>query len=269
MGATREGLGYQFGFLAQGDVVSSPVQRIVILGAASAIAETTGRIWAAEGARLILVGRDAARLESIAADLKTRGADDAKPWPLDCAKADAAAELTQMVEALGGLDLVLLAYGVLGQQAELEQDPRAVAALIETNFTSAAAWCLATRAVLAQQGAGALLVIGSVSGDRGRRSNFVYGATKGGLARLVEGIAHQLAPLGARAVLVKPGFVDTPMTVRFRNKGLLWAQPEQVARVIAAAARRGGPIVYAPHYWRFIMLIILHLPAFIFNRLNI
>jgi NAD(P)-dependent dehydrogenase (short-subunit alcohol dehydrogenase family) len=114
-----------------------------------------------------------------------------------------------------------------------------------------------------------LLVIGSVAGDRGRRSNFIYGATKGGLARLVEGMAHQLAPLGARAVLIKPGFVDTPMTASFSNKGLLWAQPEQVARVIAAAARRGGPIVYAPAYWRLIMLIIRHLPTFIFDRLNI
>jgi len=249
--------------------VSAKTQRIVILGAASAIAEATGRIWAAEHARMILVGRDAARLESIAADLETRGAERATPWPLDCANADAAEQLGKMAEALGGVDVLLLAYGVLGNEAELEQDPKAVATLIQTNFTSAVAWCLAARAILEKQGAGALLVIGSVAGDRGRRSNFIYGATKGGLARLVEGMAHQLAPLGARAVLIKPGFVDTPMTASFTNKGVLWAQPEQVARVIAAAARRGGPVVYAPAYWRLIMLIIRHLPAFIFNRLNI
>lgn len=249
--------------------MSGQAQRIVILGAGSAIAETTARIWAAEGARLILVGRDAARLENVAADLKTRGADGATPWPLDCANADAAAQLDKMVEALGGFDVLLLAYGAFGDQAELEHDPKAVAKLIQTNFTSAVAWCLAAGAILEKQGAGALLVIGSVAGDRGRRSNFIYGATKGGLARLVEGIAHNLAPLGARAVLVKPGFVDTPMTASFTKKGLLWAQPEQVARVIAAAARRGGPIVYAPAFWRLIMLIIRHLPTFIFNRLNI
>ena len=114
-----------------------------------------------------------------------------------------------------------------------------------------------------------LLVIGSVAGDRGRRSNFIYGACKGGLARLVEGIAHKLAPLGARAVIVKPGFVDTPMTASFEKKGLLWAKPEAVAEVIAKAAERGGPVVYAPAFWRWIMLVIRHLPTFVFAKLNI
>jgi decaprenylphospho-beta-D-erythro-pentofuranosid-2-ulose 2-reductase len=249
--------------------MSGRALRIVILGAASSIAEITARIWAAEGARFILVGRDEARLDDIATDLKARGADGATTWPLDCANADAASQLNKMVEALGGLDVLLLAYGALGDQAELEHDQNAVAKLIQTNFTSAVAWCLAARVVLANQGAGALLVIGSVAGDRGRRSNFIYGATKGGLARLVEGIAHNLAPLGARAVLVKPGFVDTPMTAKVEKKGLLWAQPEQVAPLIAAAARSGGPIIYVPTFWWFLMLIIRHLPTFIFNRLNV
>jgi decaprenylphospho-beta-D-erythro-pentofuranosid-2-ulose 2-reductase len=249
--------------------VSGTAQRIVILGAASSIAEMTARIWAAEGARFILVGRNAVRLEEIAADLKARGADGATAWPLDCANADAVSQLNDMVKTLGGLDVLLLAYGTLGDQAELEHDYDAVAKLIQTNFSSAVAWCLAARTILEEQRAGALLVIGSVAGDRGRRSNFVYGATKGGLGRLVEGIAHNLAPLGARAVLIKPGFVNTPMTTNIAKKGPLWAQPEQVAPLIAAAARRGGPIVYAPTFWRFIMLIIRHLPTFIFNRLNI
>jgi decaprenylphospho-beta-D-erythro-pentofuranosid-2-ulose 2-reductase len=249
--------------------MSGQAQRVVILGAGSAIAEATARIWAAEGARLILVGRDATRLENVAADLKTRGAVRATPWLLDCANADAIGELDKMVEALGGLDILLLAYGSLRDQAELENDPNAVAKLVQTNFTSAVAWCLATKAILEKQGVGVLLVIGSVAGDRGRKSNFIYGATKGGLARLVEGIAHKLAPLGARAVLIKPGFVDTPMTASFTKKGLLWSQPEQVARVIGVAARRGGPIVYAPAFWQLIMLIIRHLPTFFYNRLNI
>jgi NAD(P)-dependent dehydrogenase (short-subunit alcohol dehydrogenase family) len=249
--------------------MNNQTQRIVILGAASAIAEAAARIWAAEQARFVLVGRDAARLDAIAADLKARDAQDALAWPLDCASADAATELGKMVETLGGLDILLLAYGDLGDQAELERSPTAVAKLIQTNFTSAVGWCLAATAVLEKQRKGALLVIGSVAGDRGRRSNFVYGATKGGLARLVEGIAHKLAPLGARAVLIKPGFVDTPMTASFTKKGLLWSKPEQIAPLIAAAAKSGGPVVYAPHSWRLIMLIIRHLPTFIFNKLNI
>ena len=244
-------------------------KRIVILGATSAIAEATARIWAAQGAHLALVGRDMARLQSIAADLATRGAARAFPVELDCAKADAAAELVKMEEALGGLDIVLLAYGVLGEQARLEQDPLAVEALIAVNFTSATAWCMAAGAIFAKRRAGALLVIGSVAGDRGRRSNFVYGATKGGLARLVEGLSHKLAPLGARAVVIKPGFVDTPMTARIEKKGPLWATRDQVARTIAAAGERGGPVVYAPPFWAPIMIVIRHLPSFVFNKLDI
>jgi NAD(P)-dependent dehydrogenase (short-subunit alcohol dehydrogenase family) len=113
------------------------------------------------------------------------------------------------------------------------------------------------------------VVIGSVAGDRGRRSNFIYGAAKGGLARLVEGIAHKLAPTGARAVIVEPGFVDTPMTAHIARKGLLWAKPAQVAAVVVAAADKGGPVVYAPWFWRPIMLIIRLLPTAVFDRLNI
>ncbi len=209
--------------------------RIVILGATSAIAEATARLWAPGGARILLAGRNEARLNEIASDLKARGAAEAIDWPLDCASANASAELGKMVDRLGGLDILLLAYGVLGEQAELERDPAAAARLITTNFSSAAAWCLAATAVLEKQGAGTLLVIGSVAGDRGRRSNFIYGATKGGLALLVEGIAHKLAPLGARAVIIKPGFVDTPMTAAIANKGPLWAKPEAIAASIVRA----------------------------------
>jgi decaprenylphospho-beta-D-erythro-pentofuranosid-2-ulose 2-reductase len=247
----------------------SEAQKIVILGAASAIAEAAARIWASRGARLVLVGRDGERLAAIAADLVTRGAAQAVPLTLDCARADARARIDEMVETLGGLDVLLLAYGALGDQAELERDPLAAAELIATNFTSAVGWCLAATAVLERQRKGALVVIGSVAGDRGRKSNFIYGATKGGLARLVEGIAHKLAPTGARAVIVKPGFVDTPMTAHIARKGLLWAKPAQVAAVVVAAADKGGPVVYAPWFWRPIMLIIRHLPTAVFDKLNI
>lgn len=249
--------------------MTGAAKRIVILGAASAIAEAAARIWAAQGARLILVGRDSERLDMIAADLKARGAAEVIPWTLDYAAPGASAALGEMAGRLGGLDILLLAYGVLGDQAALERDPDAVARLIQINFTSAAAWCLAAASILEKQRAGALLVIGSVAGDRGRRSNFIYGATKGGLAKLVEGIAHKLAPLGARAVLIKPGFVDTPMTAAIEKKGLLWATPDQVGAIIAAASEKKAVTVYAPWFWQPIMLIIRNLPAIVFNKLNI
>jgi short-subunit dehydrogenase len=245
-------------------VTVSPKQ-IVILGATSAIAEATARIWAAEGARLTLVARAAARAETIAADLKIRGAD-ARVVALDCARADAEAELGKIISEIGRLDILLLAYGVLGDQQALEIAPAAAQEMIRTNFDSAALWCLAVAAILEKQRSGALIVIGSVAGDRGRRSNYLYGATKGGLALLVEGIAHRLAPLGARAVIIKPGFVDTPMTAAFDKKGPLWAKPEAVAAVIARSAEKGGPVVYAPAFWMAIMFAVRSLPWAIFRR---
>lgn len=241
-------------------------RRVAILGATSAIAEAAARIWAGQGARLALVGRNAERLEAIADDLKARGAAEAEVLIADCAEAEPTSELERIIQILGGLDVVLLAYGVLGDQAQLERDPGATADLLRTNFTSAAAWCQAVAAVLERQRSGALLVIGSVAGDRGRGSNYVYGASKAGLGALVEGIAHRLARTGARAVLIKPGFVDTPMTAGVARKGPLWARPEAVARTIVGSADRGGPVVYAPAFWRAIMLVVRNVPSAIFHK---
>ncbi len=244
-------------------------KRIVILGAASAMAEAAGRLWAAEGARLALVGRNADRLEAIAADLRARGAAAVEIEVADCASVDAAVTLDALAKRLGGLDVVLLAYGVLGDQSQLERDPAATADLLQTNFVSAAAWCLAAADCFERQRSGTLVVIGSVAGDRGRASNYVYGASKAGLAILVEGLAHRLAKSGARAVLIKPGFVDTPMTAHITKKGPLWAQPEALGRTIVKAADKGGPVVYAPFYWRGIMVVIRNVPAPIFHRTNL
>src|SRR5262249_10907583 len=158
----------------------------------------------------------------------------------------------------------------LGDQEASKGDVAMASANLAVNFTSAAFWALAAAGTLERQRHGSLVVLGSVAGDRGRRANFVYGAAKSGLATLVEGIAHRLGAAGPRAVIVKPGPVVTPMTEGFANrKGLLWATPETVAAIVRRAADRGGPVVYAPWFWRWIMLVIRLLPARIFHRLNI
>jgi decaprenylphospho-beta-D-erythro-pentofuranosid-2-ulose 2-reductase len=249
--------------------VTDASKRVVILGATSGIAEAAARIWAARGARFALVARNHEKLSAVAADLKARGAALTETIVADCADADAPATLKRIVEALGGIDIVLLAYALPGDQQACERAPEATAEVLRTNFTSAAAWCLAAASILEAQGSGALVVIGSVAGDRGRGSNYVYGASKAGLGALVEGIAHRLARSGARAVLIKPGFVDTPMTAAITTKGLLWAKPEAVASTIVAAAERGPPVVYAPWFWRGIMLIVRNTPAFVFHRTNL
>ena len=245
--------------------------KIIVLGATSAIAEATARLYAGEGAELLLVGRQGERLEAIAADLRLRGAARAEIAACDLAAAAAAMDsLAAFAATLGGVDHVLIAYGILGDQKASESDLAAAGANFAVNFTSAACWALAAAEMLERQGHGSLVVLGSVAGDRGRRANFVYGAAKSGLAALVEGIAHRFAASGPRAVVVKPGPVITPMTEGFADrKGLLWATPESVAAIVRRAADRGGPVIYAPWFWRWIMLIIRLLPVRVFNRLDI
>ena len=241
-------------------------ERIVVLGALSEIAEAACRLYAAEGARLFLVARDQARLEAVAADLEVRGAAEVEIESGDLTLLDPQQSIGRWGSALGGIDVILLAYGVLGDQARLEQDFGAAAALIDTNYRSAALWSLAAANQLQSAGQGSLLVIGSVAGDRGRQSNYLYGSTKAGLAVLVEGIAHRLCGTGAKAVLVKPGFVDTAMTAHIKDKGALWSSPEKVARLVKAAAAGEKPVVYAPGYWRLIMRVIRSIPVAIFHR---
>jgi len=245
--------------------------KVIILGATSAIAEATARLYAGEGAELLLIARQSERLETIATDLKLRGAARVETAVRDLTDSDSIAEaFADFVAALGGVDHVLLAYGVLGDQKTAERDLGEAQTKLRVNFTSAAGWALAAAEVLERQGHGSLVVLGSVGGDRGRRANIVYGAAKAGLAALVEGIAHRFAGKGPRAVIVKPGPVITPMTEGFANrKGLMWATPETVAAIVRRAADRGGPVVYAPWFWRWIMLVIRVLPAAVFNRLDI
>jgi len=241
--------------------------RIVILGALSAIAEATARRFAASGAALVLVARDEARLKELAADLMVRGATCAHIALCDlAAEPDPEGRMRTWSDLLGGVSVALIAYGVLGDQAASEKDLALTQQQIAVNFTSAALWAQAAANLLERQRGGTLLVIGSVAGDRGRASNYVYGAAKAGLATLTQGIAHRLTRSGARAVTIKPGFVDTPMTAGLAKGGPLWATPAQVADVIVRAAEKGGPVAYAPWFWRYILLIIRAVPAFLFHK---
>jgi short-subunit dehydrogenase len=222
---------------------------------------------------LLLAGRNSERLQEIAADLRARGASWCETEALDLAVAEnASTDFERIITTLGGVDYVLLFYGILGDQVRAERDPAHAQEILKVNFSSAAAWSLAAAELLEKQRHGSLVVVGSVAGDRGRQSNYVYGAAKAGLAVLIQGIAHRLALRtngGARAVLVKPGFVDTPMTAGLNKGGPLWATPQKVAKIIQKAAETGGPVVYAPWFWRFILLIIRLLPSPLFHKLRL
>jgi decaprenylphospho-beta-D-erythro-pentofuranosid-2-ulose 2-reductase len=241
------------------------MRRVVIFGATSAIAQATARLFAAEGARIFLVARNAERLEAVAADLRLRGAAEVHTTVADLTDmADHARLVEQARATLDGIESVLIAHGTLGDQAESERDPTAMLREMTTNFLSPASLLQALAPILAH---GTIAVIGSVAGDRGRQSNYVYGAAKGGLRVFTQGVRHRLASRGVDVVLVQPGFVDTPMTAAVAKGGPLWAKPERVARDIHRAMARGGPaILYTPWFWRWIMLIIRLVPDAIFRK---
>lgn len=244
-------------------------ERVIVLGALSAIGEEAARIHAESGARLVLVGRNEARLDALADDLRTRGASDCIEVAMDLAEApDKASAFADMAAQLDGkIDAVYLLYGVLGDQKRAEQEPGYARDSLTTNFLSAAEWCTAAANVLEKEDHGVLVVVSSVAGDRGRQSNYVYGAGKAGLTTLVEGIAHRLARGKARAVVAKLGFVDTPMTAHIEKKGVLWASPQAVAAKLVGVARKPSrPVVYIPWFWWLIMLIVRNVPVPLFHR---
>jgi len=241
---------------------------ILVLGAASAIAAAYCRRRAEGGASFVLVGRNRARLDAIAADLKGRGGSKAVAVEADLVDtADADQRFGEFCAALGQPDQVVLAYGVLGDQAKAEDDPEETRRIIDVNFTSAAVWLQMAAKHLSQDKPRVLVVIGSVAGDRGRRSNYVYGAAKAGLDAFAEGLAHRLHGSPLRVLTVKPGPTETPMTAGFSNRtGPMWAKPEQVAADIDKAVRSGARVVYTPRRWGLIMTAIRMAPRALFYR---
>ncbi len=242
---------------------------IWIVGATSAIAHAYARRRVGEGVRFVLLGRNAEHLSANAADLTARGGEAAIET-LDLAgDLDRDAVVTGLIERHGLPDEVLIAYGILGDQPRALTDLKHARDIIEFNFTSVALWVLAICARRNPQRALTLIVVGSVAGDRGRGSNFVYGAAKGGLDRFLEGLQHAFAGTPLHVVRVKPGFVDTPMTAEIKKGGPLWATPDRVAGDIVKAVNRRRTVVYTPWFWRLVMAIVRAMPAVIFNRVKI
>ncbi|MFO0146636.1 MAG: SDR family oxidoreductase [Betaproteobacteria bacterium] len=241
-------------------------QRVLIIGATSAIATAVARRYAAASARIYLVARRSAALAAAADDLRVRGASDVATAALDANDTVAhAAVVNAAWSQWGGVDRVLVAHGVLPDQAECERSVEAALASFDTNARSVLALLLPLATRLEAQASGSLAVISSPAGDRGRQSNYVYGAAKASVSVLAAGLRHRLAAKGVRVLTILPGFVDTPMTASFR-KGPLWASPEKVAADIHRAMEGGFGAVYTPWFWRWIMLIIRHVPERIFVR---
>ncbi|MCC6194124.1 MAG: SDR family NAD(P)-dependent oxidoreductase, partial [Burkholderiales bacterium] len=235
-------------------------QGIAIFGATSAIAQATARIFAAAGARLFLTGRQGERLAAIAADLRVRGASEVHVRIADFSAIDGWAALCASAkDALGTMDVALVAHGSLPDQEACERDEQALHDALEVNLSSHVQLLMALARILEEQERGCLVSIGSVAGDRGKRRNYVYGAAKAGVAAFAQGLMGRFARTPVHVLLVKPGFVDTPMTAGFA-KGLLWIRPDQAAAAIVRAIRRRRSTVYVPWFWRWIMAALKILP---------
>jgi short-subunit dehydrogenase len=246
----------------------------LILGASSAVARAFAREAAAHGAALLLAGRDMEDLERQAADLAIRHGVPATPLRFEARDlashagfvADCAARAG--TGAGDGLLNVFLAFGVMPDQTEADADPAIAAGMVEANFTGAASVLAALAPRLEAQRGGVVVALGSVAGDRGRKRNFLYGATKAALLVYLQGYAARLAASGVRVLCIKAGPVDTAMTWPLPKLPFM-ASPQGFARAAWARAEKGSGNAYLPLIWWPVMTIIRLLPTPIFNRLNI
>ncbi len=238
---------------------------LLVLGGTSDIGLATARRLVARGARrVVLAGRHAEALQ------------EAKQWfgpealvevvGFDADQTDRHGPLIERVFVGGDVDVVLLAFGLLGDQADAEEDPEMAVQLARTNYLGAVSVGLHVAGRLRRQGHGVLVVLSSVAGERVRRSNFLYGSTKAGLDAFSQGLGEALRGTGARVMIVRPGFVRSKMTRGMRNRPLA-TTPEAVAEAIVLGLQRRSEVVWVPSLLRPIMMVLRHLPRPIFRRL--
>lgn len=244
-------------------------KRILVLGATSGIAEACIRLWANRGDTLFLVGRNAHRLAAVAADARTRGAASVDTAVADLDRTEFHGDLlAHAINSLGGLDVAYLALGVLGEQPRAEQSFNDAAQIIHTNYTAPVSLLTWLANYSAQRHAGTIAVLSSVAGERGRKSNYVYGSSKAGLTAFVDGLRNRVDREGVRVMTIKPGPVRTAMTEGMKGQEK-FADVNKVAATIVKSIDRGQDIVYVPGQWRLIMAVIRAIPERIFKKLNL
>jgi decaprenylphospho-beta-D-erythro-pentofuranosid-2-ulose 2-reductase len=241
--------------------------RVLVFGATSTICHELLKLYAIKGAHFFLVARNREKLGAISDDLVARGGVvggtatyDFNDWQQH------EATVAQGCSCLGGIDIAIVAHGSLPDQAVCESSSAAMKVCMDDNFTSAAIVVQACARQLGQQGRGTLAVISSVAGDRGRKSNYAYGAAKAGMDTLVQGLQGRYSGSDVRIVNIKPGMIITPMTAHMQH-GAIWATPDAIAPAIYRAIARGRKVCYVPGYWRLIMFIIRCLPTAVLARL--
>jgi len=177
--------------------------------------------------------------------------------------------LNNAIAAMGGIDIVLIAHGTLGNQKTCERDFVATLQELNTNVISVLSLLTHLANHFESQKHGSIAVISSVAGDRGRQSNYVYGTAKGAVTIFLQGLRQRLHKSGVQVLTIKPGFVDTPMTAGIDKKGPLWASPEAIARSIVSSIEKRRDVVYAPWFWIGIMAVIRAIPERVFKKMRV
>ena len=246
------------------------MQNILIVGATSAIAEATARKLARKECRYLLAARQSDKLEAIAADLRLRAGCAVDTISYDAAdRRDATRVVDQAKRVFDRIDLVLVVYGSLPDQTACEKSVDRTLHEIEVNALSVIVLLTLLAHTLEAQGAATVAVISSVAGDRGRQSNYVYGAAKAMVSTFLSGLRNRLDRKGVHVLTIKPGFVDTPMTAAIEKKGMLWATPEQIADGIVRGIEKRKDVVYLPWFWAIIMRLVRQIPERLFKRMSL
>lgn len=244
-------------------------KNILIIGATSGIAEAVARRYAGQGVGLFLVARNNEKLQAIAADLSARGARSVQTFLMD---ANESKLIPQMVDAawtaFDVIDVALIAHGTLPDQQRTEIDIPYAIDEFRTNAESVIACLAGLAGRFETQGKGVIAVIGSVAGDRGRASNYLYGAAKAAIDTYASGLRARLFKHGVHVLTIKPGFVATPMTAALDLPERLTVTPDKVAGDIQRAITNRRDVLYTPWFWYWIMLIIRWLPGAVFKRMK-
>jgi hypothetical protein len=241
---------------------------LLLVGGTSDIGRATALHYAQAGWRIMLAARDADRARRNADDIALRGGTPVSVHQLDILNTDAFPAFADSLAALP--DTVVCVIGELGEQVRAQTDPAHATSLLRTNFEGPAMLLSLFAERFLARGSGALVGVSSVAGDRGRGSNYFYGAAKAGFTAFLSGLRNRLAASGIRVVTVKPGFVRTQMTADMKLPPLLTGEPVEVARAIFAAAEKGrGDVVYVRPIWRVVMTVITLIPERLFKRLKL
>jgi short-subunit dehydrogenase len=246
---------------------NEPAARVLIVGVTSAIGRAVAAAFAARGQDLLVTGRNREELEAVAADLRLRHRVEVEANVFDAMAFD---EHDGLMDAAGSGPLrgVVMTLGYMGDHDVAQSDFREARRIVDTNYTACVSLLEKAASILESRGHGFICVVGSVAGDRGRQSNYLYGSAKAGLDAYLQGLRNRLHPAGVTVTTVKPGFVDTRMT--YGKEGMfLVASPDAVGRGIYRAARRGRSVVYLPGFWRLIMWVIRSIPEPVFKRLKL